>query len=296
MLDSVKQQIDSFIDELNDARVKEIYNELPFGKMLRSKLVFLIAPDSKLSVKISAIIELIHLSSLLHDDVIDEATTRRGKQSINSKYGNFHSVMLGDIFYSKAFYELSKLPQNIAQTISQAVTNLSLGELMDVELANSFNEDSQQYYKMIYLKTAALIEASAVSGAIIANKDIKKYQLFGKNLGIAFQIIDDILDVTQDEKTLGKPAFNDISEGKITLPILLLNQKLNQEDKKYLRSLFKKRLNQNEIMWIQERLRSFNIIDEVQKIAFDMAYEAKDAIKDNKGLIEIINKMISRSF
>jgi octaprenyl-diphosphate synthase len=215
----VLKQIENYIDDLDSDFIKNFYKDISTGKMLRSKLLHIIT-SSKDATKVSAIIEMIHLSSLLHDDVIDDATTRRGVETINSKYSNMHSIMLGDIFYSKAFFELTNFNQDIAKSISSAVTKLSLGELLDVELSKAINTDIDKYYEMIYLKTSALIESTAECGAILAKKDIKNYKIFGKNLGIAFQIIDDILDITQDEKTLGKPSFSDFKEGKTTLPMI----------------------------------------------------------------------------
>jgi len=179
-LTGVDKTINKYISDLNSLHVEKMYEKLPKGKMLRAKLVKMIASDVDMSDAIAAIIEMIHLSSLLHDDVIDEAMTRRGHKSINAEYTDKHAVMLGDIFYSKAFYELNSLDENIAKTISAAVTKLSLGELLDVELANSFNEDVEQYYEMIYLKTASLIEATTHCASILAGRSEEDYKIFGK--------------------------------------------------------------------------------------------------------------------
>jgi octaprenyl-diphosphate synthase len=262
--------------------------------MLRSKLLHSIT-NHRDWAKLSAVIELIHLSSLLHDDVIDNADTRRGKVTINKKYSNLHSIMLGDIFYSKAFYELSSFNQTIAKVISSAVTKLSLGELLDVELTNSFNSDIDKYYEMIYLKTSALIEATSEVGAILEGLDTNKYRLFGKNLGIAFQIIDDILDIVSDSKTLGKPAFSDFKEGKTTLPFIFLYQDLDSSDKNRLLSLFKKDLDSSESAWIKEKMKQYHSIEKSKEVVLKLAKEAKEAVNNQK-LELIIDNMINRDF
>ncbi len=296
MLDQVKLQIHKYIQELRDERVEELFVRIPFGKMLRSKLILQIAP-SKEAVELAAMVELIHMASLLHDDVIDEADLRRGKPSINVTFGNKSAIMLGDILYSKAFYELSSLPSPLPQIISNAVTSLSLGELLDVELSRSFNPDIDRYMDMIYKKTASLIEASAMAAAYIAGKDSQKYGLYGKNLGLAFQIIDDILDVTQDEATLGKPAMSDLKEGKTTLPFIYLYEALDEEEREKLLGLFKKELSSQERSWLQERLRSTGSLDRAKQKAGQLGQEALECLdKEDERLRSIMTQLIDRTY
>ena len=234
----VKEQIVTFVKDCGDARSIELFELLSEGKMLRSKLILKIAGVSEQSIKLCAIVEMIQSASLLHDDVIDEADTRRGKASINALFNDKTSIMFGDILYSKAFTELTTMNKDVAYEISQSVTKLSIGELHDVEMANSFNTSYTRYFNMIYNKTASLIEASAASAAIISNKDKDAFALYGKNLGLAFQMIDDILDITQTSEALGKPAMLDFVEGKVTIPYLLLYERI--DDKEKLKSLYKK--------------------------------------------------------
>ena len=221
----------------------EEYKDINKGKGIRGKLITIINPDAH---KLAAIVESIHLASLLHDDVIDEAETRRGVASINAKYGDFTAVMLGDIIYSKAFFELIDFGKDIAKIISNAVYLLSQGELEDVKLSKNINTDKAKYINMIYKKTASLIEASCAAAALSKGYESEKFALYGKNIGIAFQIVDDLLDITQDEKILGKPSMVDYFEGKTTLPYIYLLEKLDEKDKeklkknllKYLPNLF----------------------------------------------------------
>ncbi|MGX2981645.1 polyprenyl synthetase family protein [Helicobacter sp. 23-1045] len=166
-LAQVRNLIERHFDSVDSEAFARFRGDFSFGKMLRSKLLLTIAPDSPHSTQMCAIIELIHFASLLHDDVIDSASLRRGKQSINAKYGDKNAIMLGDILYSKAFYEVATMGANLAQVISNAVYELSLGELDDVSLGESMNLDSRKYLAMVGRKTGALIEASAVCGGIL---------------------------------------------------------------------------------------------------------------------------------
>ena len=273
----------------------EEYNDIQKGKGIRGKLITIINPNAE---KLAAVVESIHLASLLHDDVIDEADTRRGVKSINAKYGDNTAVMLGDIVYSRAFYELIDFGSEIAKTVSHAVYLLSQGELEDVKLSNNINLDKNKYMQMIYKKTASLIEAACEASAISAGFDKEKFGLYGKNIGIAFQIIDDLLDITQDEKTLGKPSMHDFFEGKTTLPYIYLFEVLDEKNKEKLIKLFRKKLDDNEKNWIKNKMNEFNIIQKCFNEAKELVNEAKLSIKEfNIPALEIIaDKVVDREF
>ena len=273
----------------------EEYKDIKKGKGVRGKLITIIDPKAQ---KLAAVVEGIHLASLLHDDVIDEADLRRGAKSINAKYGEHTAVMLGDIIYSRAFYELIDFGSEIAKTISNAVYMLSQGEMEDVKLSRNINLDKAKYMDMIYKKTASLIEASCKAAALSAGFDAHKFAKYGKNIGIAFQIIDDLLDVTQDIKTLGKPAMHDYYEGKTTLPFIYLFESCNDGEKEKLKSLYKKKLNEEEVNYVRNLFNKYKIIDKCYKEAKDLVEEAKDEIKDyNIAALNIIaDKVIDRKF
>jgi len=294
MLEAVEQQMRSWVIDLNDAFVLSLYDALPAGKRLRAKLVLLIAPEHKSAVALASVIELIHASSLLHDDVIDEAHTRRGVASVNATHDSKTAVMLGDILYSKAYFELAKLGVEIAGIVANAVTQLSMGELMDVELTKSFNSDADIYLEMIYKKTASLIEATTASAAILAGKDETSHALYGKNVGLAFQIIDDILDITSDAKTLGKPVLNDYVEGKVTLPYIYLHDKIDEKQK--LESLYAKTLEAQDQQWLLEEIKQHETIEQSYALASALSAEALEVIKGDTSLEYIVNSMMERSF
>ena len=296
-LEKVKNQIREFVSVCDHQKSLELLEKLATGKMLRSKLILKIAGISIESIKLCAVVEMIHAASLLHDDVIDEANTRRGQPSVNALYDNKTAIMFGDILYSRAFTELSQMDKNIAYTISNAVTLLSIGEMMDVDLTNTFNKSYDKYLDMIYKKTASLIEASSKAAAILSKKDENKYALYGKNLGLAFQMVDDILDITQDSKTLGKPAMLDFVEGKVTIPYLLLHERI--ENKTKLEALYKKELTSDESLWIKEQMTITRALDDSIALAKQIGNIAIDAVKDEEDsetLIFIMKAMIEREF
>jgi octaprenyl-diphosphate synthase len=298
VIDAVERKIDQYIAELNDQYITGLYQNLPHGKRLRTKLILKIAGSSLKVIKTAATVEMIHAASLLHDDVIDDANTRRGKVSVNASKGNKTAIMLGDILYSKAFFELNNISSDIAKVISNAVVALSLGELSDVRLSANFHTNRDAYLKMLYQKTASLMEASAESAAILAGKNRQVYRQYGRNLGLAFQMIDDILDITEDSTTLGKPALHDFEEGKVTLPYMYLYEALAEEDRAFLLSLYRKRLSKDEALWIKSAMKKHKIIEksyEEAKVLIMEAIALMDALGEDD-LSNIAKAMIERKF
>ncbi|MDR1614952.1 MAG: polyprenyl synthetase family protein [Campylobacteraceae bacterium] len=298
-MEQITEIMNSFVTALdNSGEITYFYKNVPEGKRLRAKLILKIAKTSHEALKLAAIIEMIHAASLLHDDVIDDADTRRGEDSFNAKFGSKSAIMMGDILYSVAFSKLTELPNSAAKCVSNAVALLSAGELTDVKLSDSFNTDKNRYMDMIYRKTASLIEASAKSAAILEGLDGNDFAVYGKNLGLAFQIIDDVLDIISDEKTLGKPALHDFKEGKVTLPYLYLYEKCSEKEREQLSALYKKELNAENILWIKERMSKYGAIERSIREAKELGYEALRAIEKYKidGLKEIITQMIERDF
>ena len=298
MINAVERKIEQYITMLDDAKVSSLYRKLPKGKRLRTKLILKISGNNLKSIKTASTIEMIHLASLLHDDVIDDATTRRGKISVNASDGDKTAIMMGDILYSKAFFELIDISPLVAKVVSNAVVQLSLGELADVELSRKFHTNREAYLKMLYQKTASLMEASAEAGAILVGKNRKAYRNYGRNLGIAFQMIDDILDITADSKTLGKPALHDFVEGKVTLPYMYLYEILAEEDREYLVSLHRKQLSLDEAHWIKTAMQKYKIIEKSYQEAKVLVLEAIELMESmgERDLSNIAKSMIEREF
>jgi len=292
----VENEISRLIQECDYDEVTRLFKMLSGGKRLRAKLILKIAPEHEKAPLLAAIVELIHAASLLHDDVIDEAETRRGVPSVNATDGSKTAVMLGDILYSKAFTELVGFDKEIAQVVAASVTALSKGEMMDVKMAEEFNHDEDKYLDMLYLKTATLIEAAAIASALLVGKDAAKYGVYGRNLGLSFQIIDDILDITADSKILGKPAMNDFVEGKCTLPYIYLYDVLDTLDKQRLINAHAKSIDENEVNWIKEKMKEHQSVEKSFKLAQRLSNEAMEAVKDDTALVEILQTMIKRSY
>ncbi len=288
----------AWIDELENEDINTLYKHLPKGKRLRAKLVLKIAGDTDEAIRLAAIIELVHAASLLHDDVIDEAMTRRGVSSVNATDGSKVAVMMGDILYSKAYTQLVAFETKIAQAVAKAVTILSMGEYIDVKMGESFNSDEQAYLDMIYKKTASLIEATAYCAALLSGKEAESYRIYGKNLGLSFQIIDDILDIVSDEKTLGKPALNDYKEGKTTLPYMYLYQVLDVEGKERLVTAHGRNLDPEESNWIKEQMKANRSVEHSYALAQRLSDEAVEAVAqyDERELVAIIKEMMGREF
>ena len=298
MLNAVERQIIHYIKELDEPDILELYKRVPKGKRLRAKLILKIAGGSLRVVKTASIVEMIHGASLLHDDVIDNSNMRRNRPSINALYGDKTAIMLGDILYSKGFYELNDIDKRVAKVISNAVVALSLGELKDVSLSQVFNTNRDVYLKMIYQKTASLIEASAESASILAGKNPIPYRTYGRNLGLAFQMIDDILDITADSKTLGKPAMHDFVEGKTTLPYIYLYNALDEQDKIKLKSLHARAISVDDEGWIKSKMREHKIIEysyNEAKVLIDEAISLMESAGE-LALSAIAKEMIERDF
>jgi octaprenyl-diphosphate synthase len=199
------------------------------GKRLRPALVLLssgifgeVKPPHH---ELAAIVEFIHTATLLHDDVVDESQLRRGKSTANHIFGNAASVLVGDFLYSRAFQMMVKLQNmRVMEILSEATNIISEGEVL--QLLNVHNADvtEQDYLKVIHFKTAKLFEAAARLGAVMGeanHKDENALAQYGMRLGTAFQLIDDVLDLSGDVTQIGKNLGDDLAEGKPTLPLLI---------------------------------------------------------------------------
>lgn len=296
MIERVEEEILTLVSEIGYSEITRLFSTLAGGKRLRAKLVLEIAGGDATAPRLGAIIELIHAASLLHDDVIDEAVLRRGAPSVNATEDSKTAIMLGDALYSKAYSALVAYDEAVAKTVADAVTALSVGELMDVRMSEHFNDDADAYMDMLYLKTAALIEASAKAAALMSGKDAEAYALYGKNLGISFQIIDDILDIVSDEETLGKPALHDYEEGKCTLPYIYLSESLQGEDRARLLAYHKEKLTADNAAWIKEKMKEHKSVERSYALAQELSEKAIAAVAGDERLVGIIESMMKRSF
>ena len=200
------------------------------GKRVRPALLLLASRLSgyrgERAVTLASTVEFIHTASLLHDDIIDEATTRRGRRSVNSRWGNDITVLLGDFLYTKAMaMALSQDNLRILRLLSDVTLRLIEGEILEIERNGNMRVTVDDHVDTIRRKTADLFAACTRIGAILgALGEAREAALesYGLNLGLCFQMVDDLLDFTAEEKTLGKPVANDLREGKVTLPMIFL--------------------------------------------------------------------------
>jgi octaprenyl-diphosphate synthase len=210
------------------------------GKRLRPALVLLcnrlFGPVTSTARTLAAVVEMIHTATLVHDDVIDIAKTRRGRPSTNVVWGNHMSVLAGDWLYMQAFQvALRERNFQIVDVLIGLTQMMVEGELLQLERLRRIDVTEADYMELIDRKTASLFSACASLGAIAGGADERTESKLGEfawNLGIAFQLVDDILDFTSSEKILGKPAGNDLREGKITLPLIYALQEANQEERR----------------------------------------------------------------
>lgn len=198
------------------------------GKRIRPMIAVLAARavnySGKQHVTVAALIEFIHTATLLHDDVVDESDMRRGKATANAAFGNAASVLVGDFIYTRAFQMMTSLGSlRVLALMSEAVNVIAEGEVLQLMNCNDPDITEESYMRVIYSKTARLFEAAAQSSAILADaspEHERALQDYGRYIGTAFQLIDDLLDYSADGQTLGKNVGDDLSEGKPTLPLL----------------------------------------------------------------------------
>lgn len=202
------------------------------GKRLRPALVLLssgmFGTIGAQHHTLAAIIEFIHTATLLHDDVVDESQMRRGKSTANHIFGNAASVLVGDFLYSRAFQMMVKLQNmRVMEVLSQATNTIAEGEVLQLLNVHNANISEQEYLKVIHYKTAKLFEAAARLGAVLSDRSSQDEQAlahYGMHLGTAFQLVDDVLDLSGDAEKIGKNLGDDLAEGKPTLPLLYAMQ------------------------------------------------------------------------
>ena len=275
---SDKNLINKDLKEVNNLLRKNIIKEKTIsnlyayifkknGKQLRARLSLIASSadrrQGKKRLKLAAIIELLHNATLVHDDVVDESPTRRGVKSVNNIWTNAHGVLIGDYIYSKAFMLMVELGNSkILEELSNATNDISKGELIQLDAIANTGISLAELEDISYFKTGRLFEASAKCGALLCNSKksyVNSISECAKNLGIVFQIKDDLLDYLGNENALGKPAFQDIKEGKVTYPFYFAYQSANSDDKKILSTMLgNKKVSHSKVSNLIEKLGGIN--------------------------------------
>jgi len=234
-LEIISATTKSFIENDHDA-VNNVCDEVFAyqGKLLRPSLLMLSWRCADVTARgdvgrarcAAAVMELIHLATLVHDDVLDDALLRRGGKTMNCLHGNEAAVMLGDYLLSSAFHLCSTIGiPNLNVRLGEVTRTVCVGELMQLHNRNNFSLTLEQYYEIIRGKTASLIAACCEIGGVLGGDtpdENLSLRTFGENVGMAFQIRDDLLDLQGEQSVIGKPAGRDLQKGKLTLPVILL--------------------------------------------------------------------------
>ena len=241
-------------------------------------------------VNLAACVELIHNATLLHDDVIDKSVIRRGKKTSNSIWGNQSSILVGDYLLSRCFEMMVEDGDlDILKLLSSTSAKIAQGEVLQLEHKGEVDMLEETYLKIINSKTAILFSAATKVGAMLSKKTEKEkeaLEFYGKNLGLTFQIADDTLDYNSDLNIFGKETGNDFYEGKITLPIILLCQKAEKDEKLKIKEFFKKtKRSEDDFKKILSMIKKYNIIFECYKKAeyfINLASNSLSVFEDSK--------------
>ena len=303
----IKNQINSDIDripalskhiiDLGGKRLRPILT-LSCAKMLKVK--------NKNHIKLAAAVELLHTATLLHDDVVDESNYRRGKKTSHILWDNKSSILVGDFLLGKAFQLMVETKSlECLQILSNAASIIAEGEVFQLVETNNVKIKKNKYIKIIESKTAALFSSACVVGGIVsgANRTQKKNLFdFGKNLGTAFQLIDDAMDYDGLSSKMGKNNGDDFFDGKITLPVILAIKDSDKEEKDFWEKVFNKEVrNKSDLKKAKKIIKEKNTINETLKLANVYGNNAKKIILKfesnlmRDGLIDLVNFSLIRN-
>ena len=258
-------------------------------------------------INLAACVELIHAATLMHDDVIDNSEIRRGKETLNNIWGNQSSILVGDYLLSRCFEMMVEDGSlEVLRLLSSTSSEIAQGEVLQLQHQGEIDILEETYLKIISSKTASLFAAATKVGAILAEKESKykdALEFYGKNLGLTFQIADDTLDYNSEMKFFGKKIGNDFFEGKVTLPIILLYQKIDNSEKNEIKNLFiKDKRNDNDFKYVLNLIKKNDIINHCYKKAehfINLASNSLSVFEDSeeKNILKNLTSFsIKRSF
>jgi len=281
---ALKKNLQSHLD-----LVSEVAGHLLFsgGKRLRPLLIILCARICDYNkgdeISISTAVEYLHAATLLHDDIVDDAALRRGKPVANSIWGNPITVLVGDFLFARASSIVSSTGKmGVVKVMAEIMEEMSQGEIDQLVRKGDLNISEKDYMKVIRQKTAVLFQGACQTGAIIADAEKKKEKAlsaFGLNIGIAFQMIDDLIDYISDTKTLGKEAGADIKEGKLTLPVIYSLKKASSSDRTFIHKMIEnKNFSKHDFQTLIELLEKYKGISYVQDKAAFYIKKAKESL------------------
>ncbi|MFD1620674.1 octaprenyl diphosphate synthase [Thalassotalea marina] len=279
----IYQQLQSDVALINQLG---IYIVNAGGKRMRPMLSVLAARAMNYQgdkhIDIAAIIEFIHTATLLHDDVVDESEMRRGRETANALFGNSASVLVGDFLYTRSFQMMTKLNNmKVMDILSDATNIVAEGEVLQLMNCNDPDTTEESYMQVIYCKTAKLFEAATRLAAVISEQSEEielAMQEYGKYLGTAFQLVDDIMDYTADAKEMGKNVGDDLAEGKPTLPLLYAMNNGNEAQKMLIRDAIENCTGMDNLEAILTAMKDTGALEYTQQIAEQEADKAIAAL------------------
>jgi len=278
------------------------------GKRIRPKIAILVwyalhgtEPETRL-IHFASAAEILHTATLVHDDVIDKATVRRGVKTLNETEGNHLAVLAGDYLFTKCFMFINEVNEKeLAQLMNKTLASLVTGEINQLQNKDNLDITLEDYLNTVYCKTGALFELTSAGTAIVAKQSQQTVDMlreYGKQLGIAFQVTDDMLDYTANSKTLGKNIGEDLEDGRITMPLIFALKKCPQDE----HAILKNAILNNNLPQVLKFIEKTAAIEECTKFALEAANRAKDSLtalspscyKD--ALIDLAFKACNRSY
>lgn len=306
-LKSVDERLKDFADEAPDyAKPVLKYAVERSGKRVRPVMTLLAASVfgqiEEHPIKMAAATELLHLATLIHDDTIDNADLRRGNDTISKKWGNHVAVVIGDYIFAKSAVMVCETGNTgVVKRFAETIMELSTGELREYFDIGDISCDLTGYWDRIYNKTASLFATATESGAILAGASrahSERLKIYGNKIGMAFQVMDDVLDITGTSTDLGKPAGNDLLQGVMTLPSILFCKKYANDDS--VKSLIQNPKDRDTVLKFSENVRCSSVISEchtiISKYCEDAIIQCRE-LPDNEGskaLITLVEYLMER--
>jgi octaprenyl-diphosphate synthase len=301
MYQELRAAVESDFEAVNGFIVEQLHSNVPLvenighyivdagGKRLRPLLVLLAARACNIRddrhIAMAAVIEFIHTATLLHDDVVDMSTLRRGRPTVNAHWNNPSSVLVGDFIYSRAFQILVQIgDMRIMEIMADTTNRIAEGEVLQLISKSNVNANEATYMQVIQSKTAILFQAAAQCGAILAGADSAleaSLKACGNHLGIAFQLVDDALDYDGDAEAMGKNVGDDLAEGKPTLPLIRVLQNGSAEEQQWIReALQAEKVEPSVLQNVIQIVRSSDALDYTRNMARAEADAARQCLQD----------------
>ena len=279
----IEEEVKNFEDEIRSA---VHYCFQGGGKRIRPTLVYLSGVNDLGSyttdmVKASAVIEMIHVATLVHDDILDDADTRHGKDSVSAKFGSDAAVLIGDAIFAHALKLAASFPTTaVCSAVAQATRRVCAGEIAQTYQRGEVNYSLKNYFRIIDLKTAELFRVACFLGAHVTEKGPiieKAYGDFGRHLGLAYQMFDDLVDLLGDENEIGKTLGTDLISGKYTLPVILLLNRMSEKEAAVLLNRLKSQ-EEGAVKELRESIGSHSVLAEVASLFNEKISQARKAL------------------